>query len=192
MKLTKNLLNKSLGLIIMLATLVACSSISVRKDWDPSVDFSQFKTFYILEEQRQSISRFADQRINAAIVANLTSKGLQQVDSQEGADIAIGYTVTTENRSSFQTVHTGWATSGYHHNRYSRGWHSGVAVTSSRTHETTYTVGTLVVAVFQMGDKELIWEASGSDTINPSRDPARNEQRINEAVQRIMRDFPPR
>ena len=190
MKLSKNFLNKSLGLIIMLATLIACSSISVRKDWDPSVDFSQFKTFYILEEQRQSISRFADQRINAAIVADLTSKGFQQVDSQDKADIAIGYTVTTDNRSSFQTVYTGWGTSGFRHSRHS-GWHGGMAVTSSRTHETTYTVGTLVVAVFQMGDKELIWEATGSDTVSPSRDPARNEQRINEAVQRIMRDFPP-
>lgn len=190
-KYSEKTIRKSVGLILALATLVACSSISVRKDWDPSVDFSQFKTFYVLEEQRQSISPFADQRINAAIVANLKSKGFQQVDTQEKADIAIGYTVTTENRSSFQTVYTGWGTSGFRHSQNSRGWHSGMTVTSARTHETNYTVGTLVVAIFRMGDKELIWEATGSDTVSPSRDPASNEQRINEAVQRILQDFPP-
>jgi len=187
-KYSKGIVIESAALLIVIAALFACSSMSIRSDWDPEVDFSRFKTFYILEEERQSISSLVDRRINSAIVADLTAKGFQQVNTPDKADLAIGYQATTENRTSFQTVYGGWANSGFHHRRYSS-WHGSLG--TSRTTEINYTVGTLVIAVFEMNDKELIWEASGSDTISPSRDPARNEQRINNAVQQILKSFPP-
>ena len=188
MKYSKNIIIKCTAFIIAIATLIACSGISIRSDWDPEVDFSKFKTFYVLEEERQSINPFVDQRINSAIVADLTSKGFQPVDTPNKADLAIGYQVTTENRTSFQTLYSGWEQSGFHRSRASRrhGWQG-----TSWTTQNNYTVGTLVVAIFEMTDKELVWEASGSDTVSPSRDPARNEQRINDAVQRILSSFPP-
>ncbi|MEN8692154.1 MAG: DUF4136 domain-containing protein, partial [Desulfobacterales bacterium] len=77
MKYSKNIIIKCTAFITAIATLIACSGISVRSDWDTEVDFSKFKTFYVLEEERQSINPFVDQRINSAIVADLTSKGFQ-------------------------------------------------------------------------------------------------------------------
>ena len=184
----RNIIMKQTVLFIVFASLAACSGISVTSDWDPGVDFSQFKTFAVLEETQPSINRLVDQRVRAAIVAELTAKGLRQVDTPDKADLAIGYQVTTEQHSTDHTVHSGWGTRGY---RSSRHTHWRTPTGTSRTTQVNFTVGTLVIAAFQMSDKELVWEGSASGTVNPSSGPEQREQRINDAVQRILKDFPP-
>jgi hypothetical protein len=178
---------KQTALFFALAVLTACSGITTTSDWDPGVDFSRFKTFALLEEAQPSVSRLVDQRVRAAIAAELGAKGLQQVERPEQADLAIGYQVTTEERTSYHTVHNGWRTNRYWTSRA----HWGSSVGTSTTRQVNFTVGTLVVAAFQMGDKELVWEGSASATVDPSSGPERSEQRINEAVGRIFEDFPP-
>jgi hypothetical protein len=184
----RSIIMKQAVLFIAFASLAACSGISVTSDWDPGVDFSQFKTFSVLEETQPSINRLVDQRVRAAIVTELTAKGLRQVDVPDKADLAIGYQVTTENRTTEHTVHNGWGTRGYRSSRHTH-WRTPVA--TSTTTQVNFTVGTLVIAAFQMADKELVWEGSASGTVNPSSGPERSEQRINDAVQKILKDFPP-
>jgi Domain of unknown function (DUF4136) len=184
----RNIIMKQTVLFIVFASLAACSGISVTSDWDPGVDFSQFKTFSVLEETQPSINRLVDQRVRAAIIAELTAKGLRQVDVPDKADLAIGYQVTTENRATEHTVHSGWGSRGYRSSRHAN-WRTPTA--TSTTTQVNFTVGTLVIAAFQMADKELVWEGSASGTVNPSSGPERSEQRINDAVQRILKDFPP-
>ena len=185
----KNTIIKSITVFLAIAALAACSSISVTTDWDPGIDFSKFKTFAVLENTEESINRLTDQRIRTALVAELTSRGLQKVDSPEMADLAIAYLVTTEQRTSFQTVHSGMgAGHGFHHNNVR--FHGSTG--TSRTTQHNYTVGTLIIAVYQMGNKELVWEGSASDIVNTtSRSPEQNQQHINDAVHKILKDFPP-
>jgi len=184
----RNFIMKSTALFVSIAALAACSSISVTSDWDTNVDFSIFETFAVLEEPKQPVNRLVDQRIRAAIVAELTAKELRQVDTPDKADLAIGYQITTEQHTTFNTVHSDWGTRGY---RSSRHTHWRTPTGTSRTTQVNFTVGTLVIAAFQMGDKELVWEGSASGTVNPSSGPEQREQRINDAVQRILKDFPP-
>ena len=175
-------------LFIAFAMLAACSGISVTSDWDPGVDFSQFRTFAVLEQAQPAINRFVDQRIRTAIVAELTGKGLRRVDTPDQADLAIGYQVTTEERTTFHTVHDrGWGSAGYRRSRA----HWSAPVGTSRTTQVNFTVGTLVIAAFQTGDKELVWEGSATATVDPASGPEQSQQRINDAVQRIFKDFPP-
>ena len=182
----RNFIMKSTALFVSIAALAACSSISVTSDWDTNVDFSIFETFAVLEEPKQPVNRLVDQRIRAALVAELTGKGLRQVDTPDKADLAIGYQVTTEERTTHHTVHSGW-------DGYRGGWntHWRSPAGTSTTRQVNFTVGTLVIAAFQMSDKELVWEGSASGTVNPSSGPEQREQRINDAVQRILKDFPP-
>ena len=184
----RNIVVKQTALFFVFASLAACSGISVTSDWDPGVDFSKFKTFAVLEETQPSINRLVAQRIRAAIVMELTAKGLQQVDTPDKADLAIGYQVTTEERTTHHTVHSGW-------DGYRSGWsgstHWRSPAGTSTTRQVNFTVGTLVIAAFRMSDKELVWEGSASGTVNPSSGPERSQQRINDAVQRVLKDFPP-
>ena len=178
---------KRAGLFVTIVALTACSGITVTSDWDPAVDFSQFQTFAILDEGPPPGNPLTDRRIRAAIVANLSSKGFRHVDTPDAADLAIGFQVTTDERTSYHTVHSGWGSAGFGRRRSHWGGSMGV----SRTTQWNYTVGTLVIAVFEARDKELVWEASGSSMKNPSRNPEQSEQRTNEKVRKIMRDFPP-
>jgi len=178
-------------IVSMLASLsvAACSGLRVQSDWDPSVDFSRFQTFTILENEEPAMGPLIDRRIRAAIGDQLDAEGLREGGSVEEADLAIGYQVATEQRHTYQTVSTGWHSHGFRNSRGSH-WH-GTTMATSTTRRREYTVGTLVVAAFDADSKELVWEGSGSRRIGTRTNPEQSRQRIIDAVQRIMRDFPP-
>jgi len=180
---------KNFSLSILFMLLIACSGITVSTDWDPAIDFSQFKSFTILDNKDPSLNRLTEQRIVSALVSELESRGLNQVNTVEKADLAIGYDVTTEQRTSYQTVHNNMGGAyGFHSSSVRLQGTMG----TSRTTAHTYTVGTLVIGVYETTKKELIWEGSASGTVSTtSRSPEQNQERINEAVQKILKDFPP-
>jgi hypothetical protein len=67
-----------------------------------------------------------------------------------------------------------------------------MGMSTSRTTETRYEVGQLVIALFDEERQEMIFTATGSKTLsggNPS--PEESQKRIDEAVAKILEDFPP-
>ena len=175
---------------VLLSTLVAlsaCSSMAVESDWDTSVDFSVFQTFGLIDNTELSVSTLVDQRIRDAIRSDLESKGLRLVDDYTMADLAVGYEVATQQRATYHTVHSGWGASGFR----SSNLRLGASVGTSRTVRNEYTVGTMIIAMFRMDDKALVWEGSGSDALSEVRGPEESVQMVNEAVQTILNDFPP-
>lgn len=179
----------SLVASVTIAGLAACSSISVTSDWDSDVDFSSFKTFALLPGELPAVNRLIDQRIRNALVVELSARGLRQVEAHDNADLAVGYQVTSEERTTYQTVYSGWRRTDYGFRASRSGW--GRTASTSRTQQINFTVGTLVVAMFRMSDKELVWEGTGSATVDPSSGPERSERRINDAVRQILEGFPP-
>jgi hypothetical protein len=177
--------------LIACGLLIGCSTIDVRTDWDRAIDFSRFESFALLENSEAAINRLIDARIRASIIEEISSKGLRQLETIEGADLAIGFQVTTQDRRSYRTVSTSWRASGYRHRRSRPGWHDQTMNTTTRTRVREYTVGALVLAIFDNKTKELIWEGSGSGRLDLSGGPEQSEQRIRDAVQQILRDFPP-
>lgn len=180
---------------VLAMVMAACSGgLSVSNDWDPNVDFANYQTFVVMDEATggAQISQFISQRIKISITNTLTAKGLRQVNSVDAADAAVGWQVTTEQRSSFSTVSTGWG--GYGWGGYG-GWYGrgmGGGMTTSTTTEQRYTVGALVIAVFDVEREEMIFTAEGSKELagdNPS--PEESQQRIDDAVQKILENFPP-
>ena len=179
---------KITALLLAIVGLAGCSALVLTSDWDPDVDFSQFQTFAILDNDEFGVSHLVDARIRIAIVADLTSKGLRQEGVPDLADLVVGYQVATEERRTYQTLHSGWGTDGFRF--YSSSW--GSVTGTGRTVPSTYTIGTLIVAMFQMTDKELVWEAAGNRRVTQgSGAEAKAQERMNEDVQQLMRDFPP-
>ena len=179
---------KITALLLAIAGLAGCSTLVLTSDWDPDVDFSQFQTFAILDNDESGVSHLVDARIRIAIVADLTSKGLRQEGVPDLADLAVGYQVATEERRAYRTLHDGWGTNGFR--SYNSSW--GSVTGTGRSVPSTYTIGTLVVAMFQMTDKQLVFEAVGNRRVTQgSGTEAKAQQRMNEDVQQLMRDFPP-
>ena len=174
-------------------SVAACGGgIDVTTDYDPGIDFTSYQTFVVLEEADGggAVDRLNDERIKRSLAATLTSRGMRQVDTRDEADAAIGYQFTTEGRVSYQTVNTGWGGYGY---GYGGGWYgSGMGISSSSTTERHYEVGTLIIAIFDTDAEEMIFVSTGSKTLSDKqRSPEEMQARIDEAVQTMLRDFPP-
>ena len=67
----------------------------------------------------------------------------------------------------------------------------GVGVGTS-TYTTEYTVGTLVIDVFDGARHELVWRGAGEGRVQEAQNPQERQEKINEAVALIMEDFPSR
>jgi len=138
----------------------------------------------------EGASGLSDQRIRAAIESAMEAKGHRLVDL-ESADLGVGYFVTSEDQTSYQTVTTGFS-SGYNRGYRSRGrgWSGGGGVSTSTTTERNYTVGTLVLAVFDRQSQDLIWEATAEGTRQDSGSPEA-QAKIEENITKVLADFPP-
>lgn len=178
---------KLMAALMAMVALTACSRWTVNTDWDQSIDFSGLQRYVLLDNTSADVSPFAKQRIEAAIVATLGARGLQQVSADSESDIAVGFEIATEDRTTYQTVHSGFGTSGFRHNRSH--WGVGVSTSTSRTTQQTYTVGSLIIAVFEQNERNLIWEGSASGNVDAST--SQDEAQIAAAVEGIFKNFPP-
>ncbi len=190
---------RNLGTAGALAVVAAACSggLSVTNDWDPKVDFANYQTFVVLDAAAggEQLSAFVNNRIKSSITSTLTAKGMRQANSEDDADAAVGWQVTTQERSSFSTVSTGWG--GYGYGAYGMGyggWYGpGMGMTTTTTTEQRYTVGALAIAIFDVKREEMIFTATGTKELagdNPS--PEESQKRIDDAVQKILENFPPR
>ena len=180
--------------VVTATLLTACGGgLQVTTDWDPSASFGEYQTFFVLEEPAAGgveLDRLTTNRITAAMANALTAKGMRQVNDTTEADVAIGWMVTTEDRTSYQTVNTGWG--GYGWGGYGGWYGSGMSMGTSTTTQRNYTMGTLLLAIFHVGDEKMIFTGSGTQEIHGDNlSPEESQQRANDIVARILQDYPP-
>jgi len=167
--------------------LSACSGISTSTDYDPGVDFTKFSTYTWLDTDGDDIDAITDSRIRKSIDAGLTARGLQKAG--EGADLAIGYQVTSAERRSYNTVNTGWG-GGYGWGGYGWGGY-GMSMGASTTYENVWEEGSLIVGMFDATSKNLVWTGTSTAALDDSRSPEERQQLVDDAVTKMLKDFPP-
>ena len=65
-------------------------------------------------------------------------------------------------------------------------------MTTSRTTERRYEVGTLMIALVDVERDEMIFVGQGSKTLSSGNlSPEESQKRIDEAVAKVLEDFPP-
>ena len=191
MKRTRQLSRWTLAASV--AVTIGCGSgMQVRTDYDPAVSFGGYTTFAVLEEAGDNTAPgFMDARIKTAIAQTVSAKGWRQVDSPDQADVTIGYQLTTEQRSTLQTVNTGWGSYGYGWG----GWYDpymGGGMSTSTTTESRYEVGTLIIAMFDQERKEMIYTSTASGKLDERQvTPDEAQAEVNDVVERMLKDFPP-
>jgi hypothetical protein len=55
----------------------------------------------------------------------------------------------------------------------------------------TINIGTLVFDVFDATAKQQIWTGEATKTVNPSSNPQKNQQSLQKAVGKLLKNFPP-
>ncbi len=167
--------------------LSACSGISTSSDYDPAVDFTKYATYTWLDTEGDDIDAITDSRIKSSIDAAMATKALQKGGAN--ADLAVGYQVTSAERKSYNTVNTGWG-GGYGWGGYGWGGY-GMSMGTSTTYENTWEEGTLLIGMFDAATKNLVWTGTATAALDASRTPEERQQLVDDAVAKMMKDFPP-
>jgi hypothetical protein len=166
----------SLGVALTMAIGSAAFAQNVKTDYIKGTDFTQYKTFRWIKEP-QTTNPLTKQRVIDDVNAVLTAKGLRLVTSD--ADLCIAAHAATKQNQTLNTFYDG----------FGGGWRWGGGFGSSTTTVDTYTVGTLVVDIFDSKTKDAIWRGTSSKTL--SDDPEKNADNLNKAVVKMFKDFPP-
>jgi len=159
--------------------LSGCVGVDVRTDYDSAVDFSRLNT-YAWKRLPESGNSLMNGRIVSAVDGQLFARGWRKV-AEDQAQTAVAATTTTQKRQRVETFHNNWGP-GW------QGWGmGGPMMTTSRV--VNYTVGTLVVDVYDVRSRNAIWRGTASDII--SNDPGRIQRSLGEGVQKMFAAFPP-
>lgn len=162
------------SLILLLITcLTAAAAITV--DWDKEANFAAYKT-YAWEKGTPAKNPLMDQRIIDAIDAQLAAKGLQKVDPNNNPDLIVVYHAAVGVETQLNTMNTGgW------------GWRMGGGMSTTTVDKIP--TGQLVVDIGDTKTKKLVWLGNASDTL--SDNPDKNTKKINSAVEKMFKKFPP-
>src|SRR5262249_8316531 len=92
----------TLGMLFLTAISVRADKVTT--DYDHSVNFSKYKTFMWINES-QINDPFMKDRIRGWINTHLINRGLRPVS--DGADLAIGANLATEEKHVWETYYSG-------------------------------------------------------------------------------------
>jgi hypothetical protein len=165
-------------LLLSLLTISALAFAGAKADWDRSVDFGKFKTYSWISVKTSS--DIWDKRVMDAVDAQLQAKGWTK--AEEGGDVGIVGITTTKDQQSLDTFYSGigggWGW---------RGWGGGMGTATTQVNN--YTVGSLVVDMYDPNTKQLIWRGNDSGTL--SDNPDKNIKKLDKAVKEMFKKFPP-
>jgi Domain of unknown function (DUF4136) len=148
----------------------------VHTDYDHHTSFEQFHSYSWAKVQTDD--PLWQSRIMDAVDKDLQAKGWQKVDSN--GQVLLTAVGAVQNQQQYQTFYNGLGP----------GWWWGGFGNESTTTVQNYKVGTLVLDMFDAQNKHLIWRGSASDTL--TNKPEKNENKLDKAVDKMLKDFPPK
>jgi hypothetical protein len=170
---------------VALLTVGCGYSIKTSTDYDRSVSFSNYHSFSLIKGN-SSGNPLMDQRATADVVSALTSKGWTEAPAGE-AQATVVVHAATKTKHTYQTLYDGWGGGWGGWGGYRGGFGGGFG--DATTFEQDYTVGTLVVDVFDAKTKQAIWHGFASDAM--SNNANSNARATEDAVDKMFDKFPP-
>ena len=175
------LCSKTMLVTLLLGAVVSPAHAAAKYDYDPSADFSKYKTFRWIGDGPGAVSRMernrsshpqlsplVEKQIGEAVKTSLEAKGLAYVDQGPTTDLGVA-------------IHTGQQREvvGY-------GW--GPRYLGPRRVEVNKE-GVLTIDLVDRQAKELVWRGSIAATIK--EDPEKLHQQIESLVEKVLKNFPP-
>ena len=170
--------------VFIVLGLSSCASVQVTTDYDNSVNFDGYSSYAFYKDgvDKVLISDLDKKRILKAIDADLSAKGLVK-SNQPDLIVNIFTKETTNVNVMNNNFGWGWGWGAFYNPwLWGPGWNNGAMVS-------TDVEGVLYVDVIDRKSKSLIWQGSGSGSLNAAS-PEKKEARINRFVAAILKDFP--
>jgi hypothetical protein len=147
----------------------------VKVDYDKDANFSGIKTF-ALKIGTSWDNPLSEKRVAGELEQALTEKGWTEADEAK-ADALVVVHGATQKKRDVNTFYSGMG-----------GWrYRGVGTASTTVSE--YTVGTLVVDIFDAKSKGLIFRGTASDELSDK--PEKNQKKVAKASDKMFKDFLP-
>lgn len=181
------------GIIALFVAVVfsACSSLKISTDMDKSEDFASHKTYEYYgwaDNSDQILNQLDKERIEKAFGVELSERGMTSVES--GGDLIITLYIVTQEKQQTTATTTGmggaYGYGGYYGYGPGYGWGGGMSTTTYNTYD--YTVGTLVIDIYDADEKKLIFESSASGEINEKT--KGRDDRIAKTASKMMYEYP--
>jgi Domain of unknown function (DUF4136) len=174
--------------ILIAAALLPAHAVAqkVRVDYEHQNDFTKYKTYkWVKMKESPDVNQIVDQRITAALDAEMTKEGLTK--SESNPDLFIGYQAVLTQQQQLTTFTNGggpaWG--------YGGGWGYGWGASSiSTTTSSTVNNGTLVVDLMDPQQQKLVFRGIATDTLSDK--PEKNAKKIQKAVTKIFEKYPPK
>jgi Domain of unknown function (DUF4136) len=169
----------------LIALMVSCVTYGqdVITNYLPGTDFSKYHTYKWVTIGPNGVpDEILNSQIKQSVDSQLVAKGLTKVDGDK-ADLVIRYRVSVDRQKQ-------WNATGIGDLVRSPGFDT--AMGSATATSTTIEIGTLVLDLYDAAAKRLIWTGHVTNAINPSKDPQKNQKNIDKAMQKLLKDFPPR
>jgi hypothetical protein len=176
-----------LSLIIL--ALSACSGIQVSQDYEQGYDFSKLKTFAWKPNNNHEYgvkdNDLLKERIVKAIENNLIAKHYQMVDSKT-PDFYVSYDVSVEQKITGDSFSSGIAIG---HGGYGSFGSIGIG---TGTDIRAYDQGKLNIDITDAKTDKLIWRGISTQTVSEHSTPEETTENVNETVEKVLAQFPPR
>lgn len=157
--------------------------MKVTSDYDETVDFNDYTSFTWMakpDQIRDNLTRLGQlqEKIESAVETNLVSHGFKK--ATDNPDFYVVYHAAVEQQITGATIDT-W---GYGYRRpYRRG-----GVVFADVSVDTYQQGTLIIDIVDAAQNELVWRGTAVGAVSS---PQQAVEKIDEAVKRILTNFPP-
>jgi hypothetical protein len=168
----------AVGAFVLVALLAGSSTPAqdVHSDAMPGVNFAKYHTYkWVPIEGGSHPNQIADAQIKAAIDAQLATKGLTKTDDDK-ADLYIGYQTAVDKEKQWNAYSMGGARFG------------GMGTATS----STISNGTLVLDMYDPTTKQLVWTGQATKTLNPSQNQEKNQKNLDKAMQKLLKNYPPK
>ncbi len=157
---------------VVAALASACSTVRISTDFDPSADFSRYRTFAFAPIK--GVDEITAGRIQTAISKALEGRGLQPASG--APDVRVWVHGRMSREKVITTVGGGW----WH------GWGGGMRTSTVQN----VPVGTLIVGLHDVSAGKLVWRGTATDTVTQTTGPEKQAQ-LDDAMAKMFAGYPP-
>ena len=172
----------SVALVMSFMLLCLCTisqAQDIKYNFDPAVDYSKYKTYKWVDVQgAQYPDQLTSNQIKQAIDSQLALKGLTKTED-DNASVYVAYQIAVKEE-------TQWDATAYGGGRFRTMGGMGTATSS------TIKIGMLALDIYDVTLKSQVWHGTATKTLNPSKDPQKNQERLQKAMSKLLKNYPPK
>ena len=172
----------ALFVLFFIGFTISCASIyGVQHDYDKQVNFANLKTYgWMPIPDKADIDSLNVQRVKNAVNAEMKAKGLMM--TSDNPDFLIAEHLGKKDKVQV----TDW---GYGYGPHGGYWGGYWGPGGVSTYE--YEEGSLILDFVDAKSKKMIWRGVAKAQIDSADTPEKREKLINEAVNEILKNYPP-